>query len=62
MSVSLETFEARLDALVGEAEVVINWDIALDALGAARGIPVMIGLELLPEESNQGDVVPAVDG
>ena len=49
-AVSLEAFEARLDALLGESEVVINWDIALEALRDARGIPVMIGLELLPEE------------
>ena len=76
-AVSLEAFEARLDALLGESEVVINWDIALEALRDARGIPVMIGLELLPEEpdpsesvspesnpaeSNQGDVVPTVNG
>ena len=77
MAVSLEVFEARLDALLGESEVVINWDIAMEALRAARGIPVMIGLELLPDEpaagesvpsesapgeSNQGDVVPTVNG
>ena len=72
VAVSLDLFEARLDALLGESEVVINWDIALEALRDARGIPVMIGLELLPEEpaptdsnqseSNQGDVVPPVNG
>ena len=77
MAVSLEVFEARLDALLGESEVVINWDIAMEALRAARGIPVMIGLELLPDEpaagepaagesvpseSNEGDVVPTVNG
>lgn len=62
-AVPLEVFEAKLDALLGESEVVINWDIALEALREARGIPVMIGLELLPEnESNQGDVVPPVNG
>ena len=77
VAVSLDLFEARLDALLGESEVVINWDIALEALRDARGIPVMIGLELLPEEpaptdsnqsesnqseSNQGDVVSPVNG
>ena len=77
VAVSLDLFEARLDALLGESEVVVNWDIALEALRDARGIPVMIGLELLPEEpaptdsnqsesnqseSNQGDVVPPVNG
>lgn len=48
-TVKLEDFEARLDALLGEAEVAINWDIALEALRNANGIPVMIGLELAPE-------------
>jgi len=67
VAVSLEAFEARLDALLGESEVMINWDIALETLREARGIPVVIGLELLPEgepqeESNQGDVVPTVNG
>lgn len=54
-AVSLEAFEARLDALLGESEVVINWDIALEALRDARGIPVMIGLELLPEEPDPSE-------
>lgn len=49
-TVRLEDFEARLDSLLGEAEVAINWDIAIEALRMASGIPVMIGLELAPEE------------
>ncbi|MGA1423700.1 MAG: L,D-transpeptidase family protein [Steroidobacteraceae bacterium] len=83
-TVALEAFEARLDSLLGESEVMINWDIALETLREARGIPVVIGLELLPEaepqndlseppadeppadvtpevESNESDVVPAVN-
>ena len=48
-SVKLEDFEERLDALLGDTEVAINWDIAIDALREASGIPVMIGLELAPE-------------
>lgn len=49
--VKLEEFESRLDLLLGEAEVAINWDIAIEALREASGIPVMIGLELAPEEA-----------
>lgn len=51
-TVSLENFEGKLDALLGASEVVINWDIALEALREARGIPVIIGLELLPEDTS----------
>jgi L,D-transpeptidase ErfK/SrfK len=48
-AVSLEDFEKRLDQLLGTAEVAINWDIAIQALREASGIPVMIGLELVPQ-------------
>jgi hypothetical protein len=37
--------------LLGESEVAINWDIAIEALREASGIPVMIGLELAPDEA-----------
>jgi hypothetical protein len=30
--------------------VAINWDVALETLRQSSGIPVLIGLELLPEE------------
>jgi hypothetical protein len=50
-TVKLEDFEARLDILLGESEVAINWDIAIEALREASGIPVMIGLELAPDEA-----------
>ncbi len=55
VAVSLEVFEVRLDALLGESEVMINWDIALETLREARGIPVVIGLELLPEGEPQNE-------
>lgn len=51
VAVKLEDFETRLDALLGVSEVAINWDIAIEALREASGIPVMIGLELGPEEN-----------
>lgn len=50
VAVSLEAFEQRLNELLGTDEVAINWEIAMDALRSATGIPVMIGLELRPEE------------
>ena len=53
VSVKLEDFEKRLDSLLGESEVAINWDIAIQALREASGIPVMIGLELAPEKEEQ---------
>lgn len=49
VAVKLEDFERRLDALLGQSEVAINWDITIQALREASGIPVMIGLELAPE-------------
>ncbi|NBU24026.1 MAG: L,D-transpeptidase [Gammaproteobacteria bacterium] len=48
-AVDLEAFEARLNELLGEAEVIIDWDVALKALREAKGMPVLIGLELVPE-------------
>lgn len=47
--VKLTDFEQRLDTMLGETEVAINWDIAIEALREATGIPVMIGLELAPQ-------------
>jgi L,D-transpeptidase ErfK/SrfK len=55
VAVKLEDFEKRLDGLLGESEVAINWDIAIQALREASGIPVMIGLELAPESGLQSD-------
>jgi L,D-transpeptidase ErfK/SrfK len=65
VAVKLEDFEKRLDGLLGESEVAINWDIAIQALREASGIPVMIGLELGPDPDEQpidaaGDTAPAV--
>ena len=48
----LAVFEQRLDELLGDAEVLINWDLALAALRETSGIPVMIGLELAPAEQS----------
>ena len=48
-AVDVGIFEASLDALLGEAEALINWDLALEALQSPSGVPLMIGLELEPE-------------
>jgi L,D-transpeptidase ErfK/SrfK len=49
LSVDIEVFEARLNELLGEAEVIIDWEMALRALREATGMPVLVGLELVPE-------------
>lgn len=46
----LEAFEKRLDELLGPTQTAIHWDLALQALHAASGIPVVIGLEIPPDE------------
>jgi hypothetical protein len=56
--VDVEVFETRLNELLGDAEVIIDWDMALRALREASGMPVLIGLELVPEEGAQ----PAAGG
>jgi L,D-transpeptidase ErfK/SrfK len=43
-------FERRLDELLGSTQAAINWEIALDTLHRAAGIPVLVGLELQDEE------------
>jgi hypothetical protein len=48
--VVIETFEARLNELLGDSEAVIDWDMALRALREASGMPVLVGLELAPDE------------
>jgi hypothetical protein len=48
--VDVEVFETRLNELLGDAEVIIDWDMALRAMREATGMPVLIGLELMPEE------------
>jgi L,D-transpeptidase ErfK/SrfK len=45
----LVDFEQRLDAALGPLEVAIHWDLALETLREARGIPTVIGLQLPPE-------------
>jgi L,D-transpeptidase ErfK/SrfK len=55
----LADFEQRLDAALGPLEVAIHWDRALEALREARGIPIVIGLEIPPEPA--APEIPAPD-
>jgi L,D-transpeptidase ErfK/SrfK len=48
VELDLADFEQRLDAALGSLEVAIHWDLALETLRAASGIPTVIGLELPP--------------
>jgi L,D-transpeptidase ErfK/SrfK len=59
--VDIEAFETRLDELLGEAEVIIDWDTALRVMREATGMPTLIGLELAPEGSGSvpGTETPA---
>lgn len=59
LGVDLEVFESRLNELLGDAEVIIDWEMALRALREARGMPALIGLELEPEGAAEAEA-PAV--
>jgi L,D-transpeptidase ErfK/SrfK len=56
LSVDIEVFEARLNELLGESEVIIDWEMALRALREATGMPVLVGLELVPEGAAEPEV------
>lgn len=58
--IDIEAFEGRLNELLGEAEVIIDWDTALRVMREATGMPTLIGLELAPEGSDvPGTEAPA---
>lgn len=59
-SIDLKEFERRLNDLLGAAEIAINWDLALEALARADGIPTVVGLELLPETDYVETAAPDV--
>ena len=56
LTVDIEVFEARLNELLGESEVIIDWEVALRALREATGMPVLVGLELVPEGAAESEV------
>jgi hypothetical protein len=56
----LPVFEGLLEEALGDSVVAIHWDKAREELAAARGMPVVVGLEAVqplagspPEEANQ---------
>lgn len=59
-SIDLKEFERRLNDLLGSAEVAINWELALETLARADGIPTVVGLELLPETDYVETAAPDV--
>lgn len=56
LTVDIEVFETRLNELLGESEVIIDWEMALRALREATGMPVLVGLELVPEGAAESEV------
>ena len=56
LGVDLEVFESRLNELLGDAQVIIDWEMALRALREATGMPVLVGLELAPEGVSEAEV------
>jgi L,D-transpeptidase ErfK/SrfK len=45
----VDAFAQRLDTVLGETTAAIHWDLALETLRTARGIPAVIGVEAVPE-------------
>ena len=41
----LSNFEAKLNEVLGNSTTAVNWDIAVDTLKTANGIPVLVGLQ-----------------
>jgi L,D-transpeptidase ErfK/SrfK len=59
---NVEDFERRLDELLGPTQTAIHWDLALQALREASGIPQVIGIDIPPDEPAAGtapDAAPA---
>lgn len=42
--IDVDQFAAMLDAALGDSTTAVHWDFALEALGSATGMPVVIGL------------------
>ncbi len=54
---NVEDFERRLDQLLGPTQTAIHWDIALQVLREASGIPQVIGLDI-PSDDPTTETVP----
>lgn len=47
---NVDAFAQRLDAVLGETTAAVHWDLALQTLRAAQGIPAVVGVAaVLPE-------------
>lgn len=57
-AVELPMFETLLDQALGESDAAVHWEQAQAVLAEAKGIPAVVGLELLPEPAPR-DVAPA---
>jgi len=64
----LPVFEGLLEQALGDAVVAIHWDKARDELAAARGMPVVVGLEAVnpladspPAQATQAELNPAAN-
>jgi L,D-transpeptidase ErfK/SrfK len=51
----VDQFAKELDQVLGPATAAVNWDIALVELKAARGMPVLVGLQADLESAPQAD-------
>lgn len=58
-AVNIEQFEALLDQALGPTRTAVHWDLALDVLRSADGMPKLIGLEA---DSDMPAEAPAVAG
>jgi L,D-transpeptidase ErfK/SrfK len=48
----VDALAQRLDAVLGETTAAVHWDLALQTLRAAQGIPAVVGVEaVLPESA-----------
>jgi L,D-transpeptidase ErfK/SrfK len=64
---NVDDFAHQLDVVLGSSTAAVNWDIALAELKAARGMPVLVGLEadLTPADAaslTASSAAPAVSG
>jgi L,D-transpeptidase ErfK/SrfK len=60
----LSKFEDMLNEVLGNSTTAVNWDIAVDALKTANGIPVLVGLQadVAPAPAVSGAPTPTVPG
>jgi L,D-transpeptidase ErfK/SrfK len=56
----VDALAQRLDAVLGETTAAVHWDLALQTLRAAQGIPAVVGVEaVLPEPAARAPTAAA---